>query len=71
MSDGEGPRNRRERRAAARESGKPLASPKTAPKLKMAQPDRSKPKTKTLLDLYEDKKALLDQGQPFDPKHTD
>ncbi|KAK3066469.1 hypothetical protein LTR53_017177 [Teratosphaeriaceae sp. CCFEE 6253] len=43
----------------------------TAEKGERPLPDRSKPKTKTLLDLYEDKKALLDQGQPFDPKHTD
>ncbi|KAK5731292.1 hypothetical protein LTR15_001231 [Elasticomyces elasticus] len=71
MSDNEGPRNRKERRAAARESGKPVASATSAPKLKLAQPDRSKPKGKTLLDVYDDKKSLLDQGQPFDPKYND
>ena len=60
------PRNRKERRAAAKESGKPMAPPTAAPKLKMSQPDRSKPKDKTLLDLYEEKKHLLSQGQPFD-----
>ncbi|EMC98184.1 hypothetical protein BAUCODRAFT_23002 [Baudoinia panamericana UAMH 10762] len=65
------PRNRRERRAAARETGKPVAAPTSAPKLKLAQPDRSKPKDKTLLDLYEEKKSLLEQGQPFDLKHED
>ena len=37
----------------------------------MAQPDRSGPKGKTLLDLYEEKKSLLEQGQPFDQKHED
>ncbi|KAK5719554.1 hypothetical protein LTR17_015340 [Elasticomyces elasticus] len=71
MSDNEGPRNRKERRAAARESGKPVASATSAPKLKLAQPDRSKPKGKTLLDVYDDKKSLLDQGRPFDPKYND
>ncbi|KAF2767723.1 hypothetical protein EJ03DRAFT_328911 [Teratosphaeria nubilosa] len=34
----------------------------------MAHPDYSKPKTKTLLDLYEEKKSMLDQGQPFNPQ---
>ncbi|KAK0934862.1 hypothetical protein LTR29_013576 [Friedmanniomyces endolithicus] len=71
MSDAEAPRNRKERRAVARESGRPVAPPTSAPKLKLAQPDRSKPKEKTLLDLYEERKALLDQGQPFDPKYAD
>lgn len=37
----------------------------------MAQPDRSGPKGKTLLDLYEEKKSLLDHGQPFDKKYED
>jgi hypothetical protein len=67
----EGPRNRKERRAAARESGKPLAAPTQTPKFKLAQPDRSGPKSKTLLDLYEEKKTLLEHGQPFDKKHED
>lgn len=73
MSDQDPPRNRRERRAAAKESGQPIAKPLTGPKIKMAQPDRSGPKTKTLLDLYDEKKALLDQGQPFTPqeKHVE
>jgi hypothetical protein len=39
--------------------------------LKLAQPDRSKPKEKTLLDIYEEKKELLSQGQPFDAKYQD
>lgn len=70
MSD-EGPRNRRERRAAAKGSGKPLLPPSSQPKFRMAQPDRSKPKGATLLDLYEEKKSLLDHGQPFDPVYQD
>lgn len=37
----------------------------------MQQPDRSGPKGKTLMDLYEEKKALLNQGQSFGPKHED
>lgn len=67
----ETPRNRKERRAAAKESGKPVAPPTKTPHLKLAQPDRSGPKGKTLLDIYEDKKALLDQGTPFDKKYED
>lgn len=70
MSD-EAPRNRKERRAAAKESGKPIEPPTKTPHLKLAQPDRSGPKGKTLLDVYEDKKSLLDQGQPFDTKYSD
>ncbi|KAK3680130.1 hypothetical protein LTR78_000507 [Recurvomyces mirabilis] len=60
------PRNRKERRAAARESGKPMAAPTSTPKLKLSQPNRSGPTEKTLLDLYEEKKSLLTKGQPFD-----
>ncbi|KAK5122110.1 hypothetical protein LTR85_004356 [Meristemomyces frigidus] len=71
MADQEAPRNRKERRAAARESGKPMAAPTSTPKVGMEQPDRSGPKGKTLLDLYEEKKAILDQGRPFDAKHED
>ncbi|KAK6393537.1 hypothetical protein LTR65_002409 [Meristemomyces frigidus] len=71
MADQEAPRNRKERRAAARESGKPVAAPTSTLKVKMELPDRAGPKAKTLLDLYEEKKALLDQGNPFDPKHED
>lgn len=71
MSEETAPRNRKERRAAARESGKPIAPPTSTPKFKLQQPDRSGPKSKTLLDIYEDKKALLDQGQPFDKKYDD
>ncbi|CZT19882.1 uncharacterized protein RCC_05738 [Ramularia collo-cygni] len=65
------PRNRKERRAAAKESGKPVEPPTKVPKLKLAQPDRSGPKGKTLLDVYEDKKSLLDKGRPFDAKYSD
>ena len=67
----EPPKNRKERRAAAKESGKPIASATQTPKFKLQEPDRSGPKSKTLLDLYEEKKALLDQGQPFDKKYED
>ena len=70
MTD-ENPKNRKERRAAARESGKPIAPPTSTPKFKLQQPDRSAPKSKTLMDLYEEKKALLEQGQPFDKKYED
>jgi hypothetical protein len=71
MDNGDGPRNRKERRAAAKQSGKPVEPPSSVPKLKMAQPDRSGPKAKTFMDIYEEKKHLLDQGQPFDNKYQD
>lgn len=67
----EGPRNRKERRAAAKESGKVMEPPTSTPKIKMEKPDCSKPKSKTLMDLYDEKKALLEQGQPFDKKYED
>ena len=67
----EQPRNRRERRAAAKSSNKPIESPTSTPKIKLAQPDRSGPKSKTLLDLVSERKHLLDQGTPFDPIHAD
>nr|POF14204.1 hypothetical protein CFP56_03228 [Quercus suber] len=70
------PRNRKERRAAAKESGRPVERPSSMPKVNsesipLGQPDRSGPKSKTLLDIYNDKKALIEQGQPFDIKHQD
>lgn len=71
MGDEDKPKNRRERRAAAKESGKPVEPASTTPKIKMAQPDRSRPNGKTLLDIYEEKKELLAQGQPFDKKYED
>ena len=67
----EEPRNRKERRQAARKSGKAVEPATSTPNIKMAQPDRSGPKSKTLLDLYEEKKSLLEHGQPFDSKYED
>jgi len=68
MTDSQPPaQNRRSRRAAAKTSNQPQAPPTATPKIKMRQPDRSGPKTKTLLDLYEEKKSLLHHGQPFSP----
>jgi len=69
--DAEQPRNRRERRAAAKQSNKPIESPTSTPKIKLAQPDRSGPKSKTLLDLVEERKHLLEKGQPFAKQHSD
>ncbi|KAK5118978.1 hypothetical protein LTR62_000189 [Meristemomyces frigidus] len=68
MAEGENdaPRNRKERRAAARDTGKPIEPPTKTPKIKLAQPDRSRPTDKTLLDLYNEKRSLLTSGQPFD-----
>lgn len=71
MEDDGAPRNRKERRQAARDSGKPVSPPTSTPKIKMAKPDRSKPQTKTMLDMYDEKKSLIDQGQPFDSKYKD
>ncbi|KAI9795704.1 MAG: hypothetical protein M1833_006873 [Piccolia ochrophora] len=47
------PRNRKERRQAAKT-------------LKLAQPDRSGPKGKTLLDLAEERRSQLEGGTPFE-----
>jgi hypothetical protein len=71
MAEEEKTKNRRERRAAAKQSGKPVEAPTKMPHIKMAHPDYSRPKGKTLLDLYEEKKELLDRGQPFDALHAD
>ncbi|KAF2138754.1 uncharacterized protein K452DRAFT_290403 [Aplosporella prunicola CBS 121167] len=71
-----GPRNRRERRAAAREAGDhpssasgtttALTTQRTPSDIPLAQPDRSGPKGKTLYDLAEERMAELQkQGQPF------
>jgi len=65
------PQNRKERRAAAKESGQPVAPPSSTPKLKLQQPDRSAPKSKTLLDLYDEQKSLIEQGDPFDKRYED
>ena len=37
------------------------------PRIKMQQPDRTRLPTKTLMDIYEEKANLLQQGQPFSP----
>ena len=61
MTDSQ-PHNRAQRRAAARKD--------EASDIKFAQPDRSGPKGKTLLQLAEERRALLAKGQPF-PKAAD
>lgn len=71
MSEQEGPRNRKERRAAARENGQKMEPPTSAPKIKLAQPDRSGPTAKTLFQIVEERKELLEKGQPFDKKYED
>ncbi|CAD0087289.1 unnamed protein product [Aureobasidium mustum] len=66
------PRNRKERRAAAKESGKhpSAATINAAGNIPMAQPDRSGPKGKTLLDIADERTAALQgmmaSGQPFE-----
>jgi hypothetical protein len=63
------PRNRKERRAAAKQNGTSvLEPPKSLPKIKMARPDYSRPTGKTLMDVYDEKRAMLDRGQPLDSK---
>lgn len=71
MSDQQTPKNRKERRAAAKQAGQPVQPPTSTPHIKLAHPDRTKPEGKTLLDVYEEKKSLLEHGQPFDPIHLD
>lgn len=76
MSDDEGPRNRRERRAAAKADGKPLKKkvkePKSVADIPMAHPDYSGPKAKTLYEIADERMAALkSQGQPFNLKQSD
>ena len=62
MSDSQ-PRNRRERRAAARSKSKTASEPINIP---MATPDYdAKPTGKTLLDIAEERRAQLAGGTPF------
>ncbi|KAF2762647.1 hypothetical protein EJ05DRAFT_8388 [Pseudovirgaria hyperparasitica] len=75
MGDENTPRNRKERRAAAR-NGQPTPAPSSSPHLdskvpgiKYAQPDRSGPKGKTLFQLAEERSAELNKGKPF-PKQS-
>jgi hypothetical protein len=66
MSDSHPPQNRRQRRAAARETEKTghYTDPSTG--IKYVTPDfDSKPKGKTLVQIAEEKRALLSKGQPF------
>lgn len=70
MSNTDAPRNRKEKRAAARENNKP-GQPFPRQEIPLAQPDRSGPKGKTLFELAEERQELLAQGQPFDKKHDD
>lgn len=65
------PRNRQGRQAAARLNGASIEPTNTAPTINLQQPDRSGPKSKTLLDIYEEKKAILEHGQPFSSRHDD
>jgi hypothetical protein len=66
----EAPRNRKERRAAAKQNGTQIEPPATAPKIKMAHPEYSRPTGKTLMDVYEEKKAILEQGKPLDSQSS-
>lgn len=60
MADEHTPRNRKERRAAAKEAGTPFVpNPKAPPDIPMALPDRSGPKGKTLYDLAAEREAEL------------
>lgn len=69
------PRNRKERRQAAKDNGKhPSTSTLHASsQIPMAQPDRSGPKGKTLLDIAEERtrsnalNSMMNSGQPFSP----
>ncbi|KAK5017384.1 hypothetical protein LTR39_001571 [Cryomyces antarcticus] len=66
MADFDQPRNRKQQRAAARDTSKKadhLDQGTTG--IKLAQPDRSGPKSKTLFELADERQALLDKGKPF------
>jgi hypothetical protein len=78
MTDSEPqPRNRKERRAAAKESGKhPSTSTiNTAANIPLSQPDRTGPKGKTLLEIADERtsalQSLLASGQPFEKSLND
>jgi len=63
MNDEHHPRNRKERRAAAREESR--KTPKSSSvEMKLSHPNRSKPKTKTLLEIAEEKRAQLEKEYP-------
>ncbi len=51
-------------------SGKKTASSQNASDIPLAQPDRTGPKAKTLLQLAEERGALLSQGTPFKKLHV-
>jgi hypothetical protein len=63
MNDEPPPRNRKERRAAAREDARKPSNPSSV-EIKFAHPNRSKPKTKTLLEIAEEKRAQLEKEHP-------
>jgi hypothetical protein len=63
MGDTEGPRNRKERRAAARD-GKKKGDILTAADVPLAQPDRSGPKGKTLFEIADEKRAEMAKKHP-------
>ncbi|KAI4845153.1 hypothetical protein E4T44_05779 [Aureobasidium sp. EXF-8845] len=78
MTDSEPqPRNRKERRAAAKESGKhPSTSTiNSAANIPLSQPDRTGPKGKTLLEIADERTSalqnLLASGQPFEKSLND
>jgi len=63
MADTPAPRNRRERRAEAKQTGKPFVPMKTTTDIPMAVPDFSRPTGKTLLDVAEERsQALIDKA---------
>lgn len=66
MADSGQPVNRKQRRAAAREAARnPKHLDNNVPNIKMAYPDRSGPKAKTLYEIAEERQALLNKGKPF------
>jgi len=63
MNDELHPRNRKERRAAAREDARRAPNPSSV-EVKLAHPNRSKPKAKTLYEIAEEKRAQLEKKHP-------
>jgi hypothetical protein len=69
--DNRQPRNRKERRTAAKQSGKhaSTATINAAGQIPLSQPDRSGPKGKTLLEIADERtsarQGIMASGQPF------
>ncbi|KZF26684.1 hypothetical protein L228DRAFT_16810 [Xylona heveae TC161] len=62
--------NRAQRRAAARDDTNASSTTSSSSSIPLVHPERRTPEGKTLLQLAEERQALLNQGTPF-PKNGD